>query len=308
MKKLQKKLKKYNCEKCDYHSSDKNDYQRHLRTRKHKMDNMDNNRITKKTAHQCMVCGRTYKYRSGLSKHKRKCSPRDDVGSARVDQGPDASIPVVDGEKESLKKEVVQLRQMMQDVIKAQAAANTNFHDTLNRMIPKVGNTTNNKLSINVFLNEKCKHAMNITDFVDKLTVSLEDLMYTRDHGFVKGISNIFVKQLQDMKPTERPIHCSDKKRLQFYIKDEDKWERDSGNTKLDKTIEDVTIKQIKQIKIWEKEHPNYLTDEKLLMEWHTMIHNVMGGDEDEARAKNKGSIKREIGQTVEVKDELIEG
>jgi hypothetical protein len=255
-----------------------------------------------------MVCGRTYKYRSGLSKHKRKCSPRDDVGSSRVDPCPDASIPVVDGEKESLKKEVVQLRQMMQDVIKAQAAANTNFHDTLNRMIPKVGNTTNNKLSINVFLNEKCKHAMNITDFVDKLTVSLEDLMYTRDHGFVKGISNIFVKQLQDMKPTERPIHCSDKKRLQFYIKDEDKWERDSGNTKLDKTIEDVTIKQIKQIKIWEKEHPNYLTDEKLLMEWHTMIHNVMGGDEDEARAKNKGSIKREIGQTVEVKDELIEG
>ena len=132
-----------------------------------------------------------------------------------------------DEEKESLKNEVKELRQMMEKMIQAQSETNKCFHKTLDNMIGKVGNNTyNNKMSINVYLNEYCKDAMNLTDFVDKLKVSLEDLMYTKDHGYVKGISNIFVKQLQDMKPTERPIHCSDKKRLQFYVKNENKWEK----------------------------------------------------------------------------------
>ena len=154
-----------------------------------------------------------------------------------------------DQEKESLKKEVKELRQMMEKMIEAQGETNKCFHKTLDNMIGKVGNNTyNNKMSINVYLNEHCKDAMNLTDFVDKLKVSLEDLMYTKDHGYVKGISNIFVKQLQDMKPTERPIHCSDKKRMQFYVKEENKWEKDDEHAKLDKSIADVTLKQIKKI------------------------------------------------------------
>jgi len=118
-------------------------------------------------------------------------------------------------------------------------------------LIPKVGNN-NNKISINVFLNERCKGAMNLDEFVDNVKVTLEDLNYTKDNGYVKGISNIFVKHLTDMEPTERPIHCSDKKRLQFYVKEEDTWKKDCEHKKINKTIQDVTMKQIKQLKAWE--------------------------------------------------------
>ena len=116
-------------------------------------------------------------------------------------------------------------------------------------------------MNINIYLNEHCKNAMNLTDFVENVKVSLEDLLYTKNHGYVKGISNIFVKQLKDMEPTQRPIHCSDKKRLQFYVKDDNKWEKDNSNEKIDKSIDKITKKQILAIKLWEKEHPNYLED-----------------------------------------------
>ena len=93
-------------------------------------------------------------------------------------------------------------------------------------MSKNVGNNNNNTISINLFLNENCKNAMNLTDFIQNMNVSLEDLEFSKDNGFVKGVTNIFTKQLQDLDPTERPIHCSDKKRLQFYVKEEDDVER----------------------------------------------------------------------------------
>ena len=303
--------KKYHCKKCLYTSRDKYDWNRHLSTTKHKMDNLDNSRITQKVGYHCMVCGRSYKYKSGLSKHKRKCLPSIISGATlekniKISPTPEVEqVKKVDSEKESLKEEVKELRCMMQEMIKAQTETNKCFHNTLNNVIGKVGNTnTYNKMSINVYLNEHCKNAMNLTDFMDTLKVSVEDLMYTKDHGYVKGISNIFVKQLQGMKPTERPIHCSDKKRLQFYVKDEDKWEKDNIHSKIDKSIDNVTIKQIKQIKLWEEEHPHYLKNEKLLEQWHTMIQNAMGGGVN-IRIKNKDSIKKELGITLEMKKEL---
>jgi len=321
----QKSGQKIYCKKCDYTSRDKYDWKRHVSTRKHKMDNLDNLLDNKKVGYHCMVCGRTYVYASGLSKHKKKCRTSSDVVTSEkafVKPSPtnvDENIEKQpknkkigryhDAEKESLKNEVKELRQMMEKMIEAQSETNKCFHKTLDNMIGKVGNNTyNNKMSINVYLNEYCKDAMNLTDFVDKLKISLEDLMYTKDHGYVKGISNIFVKQLQDMKPTERPIHCSDRKRLQFYVKDENKWGKDKVHIKIDKSIDDITIKQIKQIKLWEEEHPNYLQNEKLLEQWHTMIQHAMGGGGENSRVKNKDSIKKNLGIKFEVKKELDGG
>ena len=302
---------KFYCEKCDYHARDNCDLKRHYSTRKHKMDNVDNGWITgaRDLTHpyHCTLCDKKYKFKSGLCKHRKKIHPNMVVVGEKQCKNILVKPGVVDTEKESLKEEVKDLREIMQDLIKAQNETNKNFTKTLNRVIDNVGttNTYNNKMSINIFLNQKCKNAMNLTDFVDQLKISLEDLMYTKNHGYVKGISNIFVKQLQDMKPTERPIHCSDRKRMQFYVKDEDSWKKDSMNSKIDKSIEDITILQIKQIKKWEAEHPDYLTNEKLLKQWHTMIQNAMGGSADEDRVKNKDSIKKEIGISVEVKKEL---
>ena len=259
-------------------------------------------KVTKKTAEHICSCGKRYKHRSGLSRHKRKCISTSD-GNNIIEKN--SQTPPSNVENEALKKANDDLRVMMKNILVSQKETVKNFTQTINEMIPKMGNTIHNRMSINVFLNEKCKDAMNLTDFVNTLQVSLEDLSYTRDNGYVKGISNIFVKQLKDMEPTQRPIHCSDKKRLQFYIKDENQWKKDRSNVKLDKSIENITIKQIKQIKIWERENPNYLQDEKLLTEWHTMIHNVMGGNHSQDCSKHKDSIKKEISMVVEVKNEL---
>ena len=300
---------KNHCLKCDYTSRDKYDWKRHLSTRKHTMDNKDKSKKKKQFAYHCMKCGRTYKYQSGLSKHLTKCpipSQGVSVGEKVVEKnttpvGKNIILTVKnrDEEKESLKKEIKQLNQLLQEMIKTQGETNKYFHKTLNSVVGKVGNhVTNNKMSINVYLNQHCKDAMNLTEFVSHLKVTMEDLLYTKNHGYVKGISNIFVKQLKDMKPTERPIHCSDKKRLQFYVKDQNKWEKDKIHSKIDKSINDITIKQIQSIKNWEKKHPNYLMDDILLSQWHMMIYNAMGGED---KNKNKDSIKKELSIASEV-------
>tara|TARA_B110000483_G_scaffold243553_1_gene334079 strand:+ start:6862 stop:7536 length:675 start_codon:yes stop_codon:yes gene_type:complete len=174
------------------------------------------------------------------------------------------------------------------------------------RQVINYQNCGNKKMTINVFLNQECKNAMNLKDFVQNVKISLEDLNYTKEHGYIKGISNIFAKHLQDLDPKERPIHCSDSKRLQFYVKEEDKWNKDKSNAKIDKTIEDITIKQIKRIKEWESKNPNYLTDDKLLQEWHRMIQQITGSGDEGEREKNKEQIKKSIGNTIEIKDAMI--
>jgi len=155
---------------------------------------------------------------------------------------------------------------------------------------------------INVFLNEECKDAMNLTDFVENVKVSLEDLNYTKENGYIDGISNIFVKHLKDMPATSRPIHCSDKKRLQFYVKEANVWEKDKTHEKIDKSIQDITFKQIKKIKKWEEKNPDYLTNETLLEEWQTMVLSMMGGKEKEECMKNMEQIKRSLCTTTELK------
>ena len=167
-------------------------------------------------------------------------------------------------------------------------------------------NCGNKKMTINVYLNKTCKDAMNLSDFVNGLDISLEDLLYTQQHGYTKGISNIFAKHLNNLQPNERPIHCSDKKRLQFYVHDENKWQKDKQNKKIDKSIQDLTIKQIKHLKEWETQNPNYLQDDGLLSQWQKLVHEIMGPAGDMAREKEKEQIKKAIGTTVEIKDDLI--
>ena len=296
-KKLKKTQKSYHCEKCDFSSKNKNDFRRHLSTRKHQMDNMDNIVDNKKNSKAYFVCdcGKTYKFRSGLSKHFKKCTLKwNDDSEADSSECPTPSRASVTGDM--FNKLVEQNNNLMEKLIAI----------SKERTVINYQNCNNKKMTINVFLNEQCKNAMNLTDFVENVKVSLDDLMYTKRHGYIEGISNIFVKHLQNLDPTERPIHCSDKKRMQFYVKDEDEWKRDRTHEKIDKSIQDITVKQIKSIKEWEKAHPNYLSDEALLTEWHTMIQRIMGGGEDIERDKNKEQIKKSLGSTTELKDHLI--
>ena len=299
MKKSSKKVPpKFFCEKCLYATSRKSQWIRHLSTTKHKMDNLDNtvdNSQSSKPRFVC-VCGKQYKYNSGLSKHKKKC-PQLMENKIYTER---ARLPTTSSDSshltvEMFNKVVQQNNTLMEKLVEM----------SKDRHVINYQNCHNKKMTINVFLNEQCKNAMNLTDFVENVKVSLDDLQYTKEHGYVKGISNIFFKNLQDLEPTERPIHCSDKKRLQFYVKEENKWEKDKNNEKIDQTIESVTVKQIKQLKEWEQNHPNYLTNDKLLNEWHTMIQQIMGGGNNEID-KNKEQIKKSLGNQIEIKDAMI--
>ena len=288
-KSRQKSPKKYSCKNCHYASKNKFDFDKHLTTTKHKMITNDNKKSQKVAKLSC-ECGKQYKFKSGLSRHQKKClfkTKRESI----IEKLPPNNVVVTKELITEMKKQRVQT----QELIKL----------CKDRQVINYQNCGNKKMTINVFLNEKCKDAMNLTDFVENLEVSLKDLEYTNEHGYVKGISNIITKHLTHLKPTERPIHCCDKKRLQFYVKDEDRWEKDDKNVKIDKSIQEVTFKQIKKLKEWEDAHPGYLEDDELLLEWHSMLQRIMGGAQDDEKQKNKEQIKKQISENIELRDAM---
>ena len=137
----------------------------------------------------CSTCGKSYKYSSGLSRHELKC------GKSKIEEH-------IDELKQTIKEQ----------------------NDKLNHLITSVNNKPNvTNMQVNLFLNHECRDAMNFQDFIDSLSLSLDDLKYTSDHGYAKGITNIFVKNLKEIKPVNRPIHCSDKNKLEFYVRDKNK-------------------------------------------------------------------------------------
>lgn len=285
---MEKSINKYNfkyfCEKCDYGTSIKCNFNKHLSARKHKMITNDNKKY--KNNFFCENCKKTFAYKSGLSRHKKKCNDDTDQKILKNSENEQQNLT-----SEMLKQVLEQNNVLQQQIIelsKKQQTVNYNTHN-------------NNKMTINVFLNEICKDAINLTEFLQGLNVSLDDLMYTKENGYAKGISNIVVKHLTHLKPTERPIHCSDKKRLQFYVKDEDKWEKDDN--KLDKTIDLVSQKQIQQIKQWEQQHPKWNTNEKETEMYLQMIKQVMGGES----SADSLEIKKGISGALDLKNAMIE-
>ena len=270
----------YLCKKCTFFTKNKKDFERHIKTSKHEKH--------EECLHKCNICNRQYKTRSGLWKHN-KTNHKDIVSKQNI-----SSITNV----KTTEKKIDKLEKMV-------ITALEDNKRTINTLLPNIGDTynTTNKMTINVFLNEQCKDAINMNTFVNNLKLSFEDLQYTTNHGYVKGISNIFFKNLHCLKPTERPIHCSDKKRMKFYIKDEDQWRRPiDSNARLDKTISQVSHKQIKQIKEWEKKYPEWNKSDKETEMYLMMIQQVMGGQNDIEIQKNKDDIKKELGNNIDLK------
>ena len=305
-KKSGKIRKNFYCKSCDYYTSDKKDYNKHLLTRKHKKSaNAD--KICKNVEFVCEFCNKSYKYNSGLSRHKKKCkfSKIDNV------ENDNNYHFVTQNQKinENSKKDDTLIRLLMQQqeqtnqtikLLKEAVDANT-------KMSKNVGNNNNNTISINLFLQEKCQNAMNLTDFIDQLHVSLDDLDYSKDNGFVMGMANILTKKLKDLKPTERPIHCSDKKRLQFYVKDDNKWGKDKNNEKIDKTIDTIKRKQTVQLSEWEKMHPNFRNNPEELQEWQQLLSGMTEDPADHQPEKIKIALKRSLANYTQLKDAILE-
>ena len=307
----------YICKPCSFASKNKTDFSRHLSTTKHKMKQNETQKTQKNvkirkekiyqqlpTKYKCRNCKKTVNSRTTLWRHQKKCVKEVQVGH---------SIVVEEKEIHNSKNntivdkliEIVEVQKTNQELTNQLVQQQVDILEKFATTSQITNNNCNNKMTINMYLNKECKDAMNLTDFVEKVQISLADLQYTTENGYVKGISNILVKNLTDLDPKDRPIHCSDKKRMQFYVKEENKWEKDNEHTKLDRSIAEVTLKQIKKIRDWEDAHPHFMHNEQLIGIWNQMMARTMGGAFAEERKKNKENIKKEVSNVIEVKNAM---
>ena len=278
----------------------------------------DNEKNTKRMFNKiqrCKYCGGGYSYSSGLSRHMKKCngSMNGSEGTAHIDAlSDDNSSHNLNNIITVLMHENKEFKQMLVDVMK------TN-QDTTNKVLELCKNNTNNKssitnniynhkgdnkFSINVFLNEQCRDAMNMTDFVKSIDVTMEDMENVGSRGYVKGISSIFIDSLKNTDIHKRPIHCSDRKRDILYVKDADIWQRDGVDSeKLKNAVRAVEQKSIGRMNEWAKQHPECEnSDTRANDVYMKLSRGVLDGDDD-----NILKVVKNIAKVIVIeKDEVI--
>jgi len=245
--KSQKVAIKYCCEKCDYNTCKIYDWNKHLTTAKHKMITNGTNDTQKssKSRHLC-ECGKSYKHHSGLSRHKNACTYKNFEFEASVsDSESQSNDKLVD----YLMKENKEMKTMMVEMCKQMQS-----HNTTNN------NNTNNIVNINMFLNEQCKDAMNMSEFIESIQLNLEDITKIGEKGQVEGMANILVDKLNALDIFKRPVHCSDTKSETIYVKDQDKWEKEKKERpKLKHAIDELTKKSIQSLPYLEDSPDKYV-------------------------------------------------
>ena len=330
-----KKCLEFICIACDFKCSKKSNYTKHILTRKHKMmtnDDMENatsNAVptakptpiltrthtteTKRTTtsnstvkpYSCS-CGKSYKHRQGLSVHKRKCDYTLDCNNINTNINT-SSIDGISGaashEDMSLSDNqlITLVLKQNQELIKHSQDINNKMTEFMKKDCTKTTNNNYNKtFNLNIFLQDDCKDAMNIMDFVNSLKLQMSDLENVGKLGYVNGISDIIVKNLQALDITKRPLHCSDIKREVMYVKDDNQWEReDREKKKLRRAIKHVAHKNSKILNQFKEKYPDCLSnDSKKSDEYAKLLVESMGGSEiDNTINENKiiKNIAREV-------------
>ena len=277
---------KYYCKACDYGCSRKFLWEQHLGTRKHKSateatdyqpENMQNSSL-----HVCEYCGREYKQRSGLWRHKKKCQTvKTDAVTATEE------LVLTENTNDNDDTDMRLLVKEMMTHMRTQAEQLQAQNKIISDMIPKMGSNNNNLFNINVFLNEQCKDALDMSDFLESLQIQLRDLDYIRDNGLMEGISTVFIKGLNQLDTFKRPIHCTDVKRETLYIKDGGEWDRDTGKERLKTAIDTVANKHRIALADWESKNPNWQQSESKKDEYLLLVQSLMG-DIQEGNGENK--------------------
>jgi len=279
---------KFYCNVCDYGTSKKSGYDAHMFTAKHKKNENGNvletfgGQIMPKICpnkYQCLQCSKIFKNRSGLWKHAKKCT--DEVQQEQEQKQNNDKLV------EYLMKENSEFKHLILEALKNGSVNNSNNI---------INNNSNNKsFNLQFFLNETCKDAMNITDFVNSIQLQLSDLEKVGELGYIEGISNIIVKNLNALDVTLRPVHCTDKKRETMYIKDEDKWEKEDENKdKMHKVIRKVANKNISLISKFQEIHPDWKKcSSKYADQFNKIVIEAMGGKGDDDHEKEEKIIKR---------------
>jgi hypothetical protein len=275
---------KYTCIVCDYVCSKISNWKKHKMTAKHQMETNGNVLETKSSQsshnpYKCKVCEKVYQNRSGLWKHSKICNQPSTIQQPLVITE-DLLLKLV---KQSADILVKQSTDMMEQVLKAGNAnnnSNTINNNTNNTNNTNKNNCHNKSFNLNFFLNETCKNAMNITEFVDSIKIQLQDLERFGEVGYVEGLSNIITTNLKELDVTERPVHCMDKKRETIYIKDQDKWEKEDDNrTKLRKVIKRIASKNYKLLPSYREKYPGCQSaSSRFSDKYNKMMVEVMGG------------------------------
>ena len=280
----QDKTPKFICEFCAFTCNKKSDYNRHILTLKHKK--MTNNDACATDKKYLCECGKIYKHRQNLHIHKKKCKYiLDSIVIEDKEITKDALNAEVIVEEEidykgmfiKLMKENVELRNLL-------VTENKELRNQINELIPKVGNTNiKQKFNINLFLNEECKNALTMNEFIDTINITMDNLKITKDKGLAEGLSNILIENINKLSLNERPIHCTDMKRETMYIKcggDNNKdgkektprWEKDQENKKIKDALKKITQVQLQGLKKWVDKHPEWEENSQLQEEYMLLI------------------------------------
>ena len=304
---MPKNANNFYCKKCDFRCSKESNWKNHLTTLKHtrsyKGVTIDTNLMPKNANNFECECGNIYKFRQGLYKHKKKCS----ILQGEEKSNTNTIIPTITGfDMEQMAKMFTQLITQNQDFMKDlitvmpitnQSNINTNSH-----------NTTNNQFNIQMFLNEHCKDAMNLTDFIESLPITAETYDHTIENGLTKSITKMMVNGLSELDILKRPIHCTDASRKTLYVKDNDIWEKDNELLHMLKGISELSFKQRVNIHKWQDENEGWDVKDDLqtkitMLVFHTMTD--LDNDEKETR-KIISAISKNTYLTNEIKNQYV--
>ena len=277
---VQKSSNKFSCELCHYSTCRKSQFERHLETDKHKMKQngtFETDLVQKSSENLQCICGICFNSRTTLWRHKKICNFENKINEDNNNEEKcltDKELIIM------LVKQNTELMDMLKNNSSSQANNNTN----------SLNNNNNKTFNLQFFLNETCKDAMNIMDFVDSIKLQLSDLERMGEVGYAQGISSIITTNLKALDVTQRPVHCTDKKRETMYIKDEDKWEKeDDSKTKLRKAIKNVADKNIRLLPKFREKNPEYKNSSSRISDkYDKMVLEVMGGIGDELEKEDK--------------------
>jgi len=299
----QKSLKQFFCETCDYYTSNKKDYKKHCLTAKHINGNDGKYLEIKKSQPYFCDCGKQYKSYSGLWKHQNNCNITTNL--------PNNSNNIQEITSELILKIIEQNKELTNIILQQNTTINklcdNNTNNTPNNTQINNGhinNSNNNKtFNLNLYLNETCKNAINIDEFVDNIKLSLEDLEYTGRKGYIEGISNIINKNLKRLGEYNRPLHCSDCKREILYIKRNNTWNKEEDDKPiLTNVIKSIANQNIKQISKWKEENPDCSKSESKKNNLYLKIlSNSMCGIDKEETNKNLNKIVSNVVRNVTI-------
>ena len=300
---------KYLCEACDFKCSKQSNYKKHVMTLKHKVSAEGYKKDIKKCQKmpqqidECFCeCGKKYNYYSGLWRHRKKCKKNINASSGGGGGGETAAeetlmLDVLINDNKDFKQLILEMMKNNGDLQSKMLELCKN--GGINNINGNTINSHNKTFNMQFFLNEQCKDAMNIKDFIDSFQLQFADLERVGELGYVDGISELIIKKLNEMDIYKRPIHCSDTKRDIMFVRAENVWEKETnGHERVRLLIRQVTHQNIKLIPLWAATYPQARDNEHPLNETYLgMVGQAMGGRGDLEESENK--IIKKIAKTV---------